>query len=117
MSLLFALSIIPIGLCTTFSIKIATKIGFNILIRTAYLLYPIGIFISSFAENIYSFCFFYIIIALTSMALVSIPVITCLWSHYDVKIVGKLSGLVFMSFGIASVFLTLLVTLITNPDN
>jgi hypothetical protein len=51
------------------------------------------------------------------MAFSGIPVLTCLWSHYEMKNAGKLTGLVFMIFGIAGVFLTLFVTMITNPDN
>jgi hypothetical protein len=83
LSLMINVAIIPVGILMFYSTRIAEKIGFRLLIRVCSILYPLGIYMTSLMTNYFSFCFFYIAFALSSYSLSALPVLNCIWSHFE----------------------------------
>lgn len=63
-----------------------------------------------------TFILFYLCIFDCGYALQAFPTLTLLWSHFKGK-EGKVSGIVFAVFGVATFVFIVLITYLVNPDN
>ena len=116
-SLLLNLAIIPVGVGMFYSNKVADYVGQERLIRVCSVLYPLGIFLTGFQTSYVGFGIFYVIFALSSFSLSALPVLNCLWSHFEHQDAGKVSGLVFFFQGISGSIYSYLAYYLINPEN
>ena len=98
------------------SVKIAEKVGYEIIIRIASILYPLGIFLSGFTSSFGAFAFFYLAFSLTSFSLSTLPILNCLFTHFTAHS-GKVSALAFFFNGIAGTIFSAVAYAMINPDN
>lgn len=87
------------------------------LINIFMMSYPIFIIISSFCVNYILFCLFYLFLSGASYGFAMMPILYCLWSHYDQGKRGSVTGLAMTCFGISTVFYNILITHLINPHN
>lgn len=116
MALYMNMSIIPLFFGMLFSVRIAEKIGFGRLIKITAYTYSAGIILSILYKNLIFFLIFYVGVAVTSEALTSIPVMVCLWSHFNKKN-GKVTGLLICMSCLSQLMFSYIAVAMINPHN
>ncbi|KAM3142213.1 hypothetical protein pb186bvf_005622 [Paramecium bursaria] len=111
-----AIMALPAAIITIFSVKLAKKIGFRTLIRLICILQFLALLLAPYSEKYQQFIFLYFLVFGIGYSFIAFPVVTCIWSHFKEK-EGKVTGLLFGVFGLATFCFVILITYIVNPSN
>lgn len=116
-NLLINIATIPTLIAMIFSVQIAQRVGFSLLIRVCSVMFTVGILLSSLTKSFEHFIFCYLGISGTSYGLACIPSLTCLWSYFERTNYRKATGYAFFFFGMSSLLFTFIIYLVLNPNN
>ena len=72
--------------------------------------------LAPYSEKYQYFISLYFVVFGIGYSLIAFPVVTCIWSHFKEK-EGKVTGLLFGVFGLATFCFVILITYIVNPFN
>ena len=115
-SLIMIILVIPCTICLIISTKVASRVGYDTLIRYCafvYLFLPLPTF---FFFNFEAFIFFKLIAPCASFALSLVPLFHCLYSHFP-KNKSLATGAVICSLGLGAIIWNFIFTFAINPEN
>ncbi|KAL4472029.1 hypothetical protein ABPG72_007078 [Tetrahymena utriculariae] len=116
-SVTFGVMMLFLGFGSVLSVQLAEKFGFERIIRGCGILYILSIYLCVFMQTFNNFAIFYLLIGCTAFTISAIPILNCVWSHFDQNQSGKVSGLSFFCLSLSTIVTIFLFTAIINPDN
>ena len=115
-NVLSSLTALVAAIMSVFSMRIASYLGFEKLIKISMSLYAVSLIISSYQTNVWLFTVFYSVMLGLAAGMSIIPLLYCLYGHFGEKNTGNITGLTLGFFGLITVYFVSLTTFIINPD-
>lgn len=99
-----------------FAIKLCNKFGYEFVIRLACFLFFLAPLFNTLIFNLALFVIFSILVPSSMYALISVPVLNCIWTHFpDSK--NKITSILVIAFGLGTLTWNFLFMHMINPLN
>lgn len=115
-SIILLCAIVPSAFMMLIATRLSRVLGYKTVIRGCGLIFATLPFIINIKLNLFVLGLCYLVVPISCLAISSIPVLNCLWSHFPGHL-NKVSGAAVLFFAVGTIVFNFLFVAFTNPNN